>query len=73
MTDGYRFDPVDMERMRTLGRLSPGRRLRLMLNARDLALGLMRGRLHRRYPELSPRDLNMKLLEELERVQKRGT
>ncbi len=69
MSDKYRFDPVDIERMRALGRLSPGRRLRLMLNARKLALGLIRGRLRRRYPKLGSRDLNLKLLEELERVQ----
>jgi hypothetical protein len=47
----YRFDPVDVEQMRLLSRLSPGRRIRVMLDARELAVGLIRGRLRRRYPE----------------------
>ena len=62
----YRFDPVDLEQMRLLGRLSPGGRIRLMLDARELAVGLIRGRLRRQYPDLSPRDLNLKVLEEIE-------
>jgi hypothetical protein len=32
----YRFDPVDLEQMRWLGRLPPGRRVRVMLEAREL-------------------------------------
>lgn len=66
----YRFDPVDLEQMRLLGRLSPGGRIRLMLDARELAVGLIRGRLRRQYPDLSPRDLNLKVLEEIARVQR---
>lgn len=63
----YRFDPVDKTQLRLLGQLSPARRLRLMLDARELAVGLIRGRLRRRYPNLSPQEINMKLLEELAR------
>ncbi len=66
----YRFDRVDKTQMRLLGRLSPARRLRTMLDARELAVGLMRGRLRRRYPNLSPREINLKLLEELARAQR---
>jgi len=66
----YRFDPVDLEQMRLLGRLSPGGRIRLMLDARELAVGLIRGRLRRQYPYLSPRDLNLKVLEEIDRAQR---
>lgn len=71
MTTSYRFDPVDIERLRQLARLTPAGRIRLMLNARELAVGLIRGRLRRRYPDLSRVDLNLKLLEELENAEKR--
>jgi hypothetical protein len=66
----YHFDPVDLAQMRLLGRLSPAQRLRTMLEARELAVGLMRGRLRRRYPTLTSREINLKLLEELARVQR---
>jgi hypothetical protein len=64
----YRFDPVDLEQMRLLGRLPPGRRIRVMLDARELAVGLIRGRLRRQYPDLPPRALNLKVLEEVARA-----
>ena len=64
----YRFDPVDHEQMRLLGRLSPGGRIRVMLDARELAVGLIRGRLRRQHPDLSLRELNLKVLEELDRA-----
>lgn len=64
----YRFDPIDIEQVRLLGRLSPGRRILVMLDARELAVGLIRGRLSRQYPGLSLRALNLKVLEELDRV-----
>ena len=64
------FNRVDMTQMRLLGRLSPAQRLRTMLDARELAVGLMRGRLRRRYPNLSSQEINLKLLEELARAQR---
>jgi hypothetical protein len=67
-TSNYRFDPVDLEQMRLLGRLSPGQRIRVMLEARELAVGLIRGRLRRQYPDLSPREINLKVLEEIARA-----
>jgi translation initiation factor IF-1 len=69
MKPSYHFDPVDLDQMRLLGKLSPGQRIRVMLDARELMVGLIRGRLRRRYPHLSPRDLNVKVLEELERLE----
>ena len=63
----YRFDPIDIVEMRRWARLSMGQRLQVMLNARKLAMGLMRGRLRKQYPDLSVEELNLKLLEELER------
>ena len=69
-TPGYRFrfDPVDKEQMRLLSRLSPGGRIRVMLDARELAVGLIRGRLRRQFPDLPLPKLNLKVLEELERA-----
>ena len=64
----FRFDPPDRALLHLLGELPPQRRICLMLDARQLAVGLIRGRLHRRYPELSPSALNLKVLEELERA-----
>jgi hypothetical protein len=70
MMTTYRFDPVDLELVRLWGQLSPGQRIRVMLDARELAVGLIRGRLRRQYPHLSPREINLKLLEELERAKR---
>lgn len=61
----YRFDPVDLVEIRRWTRLSVGQRLHVMLNARKLAMGFMRGRLRKRYPNLSIEELNVRLLEEL--------
>ena len=66
----YRFDPVDIELMRLRGRLTPGQRIQALLDARELAVGLIRGRLRRRYPDLSPRELNLKVLEEIARAKR---
>jgi len=65
----YRFDLVDLDLMRLRGRLSPGQRLQAMLDARELVVGLIRGRLRRQYPDLPPREINLKVLEEIARVQ----
>ena len=66
----YRFDPVDLEQMRLMAQLSPGGRIQVMLDARELAVGLIRGRLRRQNPELSLALLNTKVLEEVARVQR---
>ena len=39
-----------------------------MLDARERAVGLIRGRLHRPYPDLYPRELNLKVLERARRT-----
>lgn len=63
------FDPVDVVQMRLIAQLSAAGRIDLMLSARAFAIGLIRGRLKRLYPGLSPEALSMKLVEELSRVQ----
>ena len=64
----YIFDPVDIVQMRLRASLSTARRIQVMLDARELAVGLMRGSLYKRYPELSDREINLKLIEELSHV-----
>jgi hypothetical protein len=66
----YRFDPVDVDLMVVRGRLSPGQRIQAMLDARELAVGLIRGRLRRRFPDLPLAALNLKVLEEIDRVER---
>ena len=66
----YRFDPIDLEQVRSWGRLTPGQRIQVMLDARELAVGLIRGRLRQRYADLSLGELNLKVLEEIARVQR---
>jgi hypothetical protein len=60
-----RFDPVDQQQVLLLSKLPPEKRLRLMLEARQLALGLVRGRLRQQFPQLSDAQLNLKALEAL--------
>ena len=69
----YRFDPIDHELMRVRGRLSPGARLQAMLAVREWVVSAMRSRLRLRYPDLSPEEINLKVLEELERAERRQT
>ena len=40
----YRFNPIDVEQIRLSARLIPGQRIQRMLDARELAAGLIRGR-----------------------------
>jgi hypothetical protein len=68
-TTGH-FDPVDVEQMRWRGRLSAGQRIQALLDARELAVGLIRGRLRRTHPDLSLAELNLKVLEEIARAQR---
>lgn len=67
----YHFDPVDLEQMRLLGRLPRGRRLQSMLDARELAVGMIRSRLRKLYPTLSAIELNHKVLQEIDDVANR--
>ena len=66
----YTFDPVDIVQMRLRASLSPARRIQVMLDARELAVGLKRGRIRKRFPDLSDREINLKLVEELSHVRK---
>ena len=64
-----RFGPVDIELLYIRSKLSPSQRLQAMLDARELIVGLIRGRLRQQYPHLSTREINLKVLEEIDRAQ----
>ncbi len=67
MLDELRFDSIDLLQMRLLLQLPAHKRIRLMLEARELAVGLIRGRLRQRYPDLSSSEIGLKVLEETTR------
>ncbi len=71
--DGFQPDPPDQKLVQLLAHLPAAKRVRVMLEARELAVGLIRGRLRRRYPDLSVEALNLKVLEEISRGEKRTT
>jgi hypothetical protein len=66
----YYFDPIDIDLLHIRSQMSPGQRLQAMLDARETLVGLIRGRLRQQYPRLSNQELNLKVLEEIERAQK---
>ena len=61
------FDHIDRTQMQLLGRLTPAGRLQLMLHAREMAVSLKRGRLRRRYADLSSIELNLNMSYAVER------
>jgi hypothetical protein len=61
----FRPHSVDLMQLRLLANLPAHRRLRVMLDARELAVGMMRGRLRKEFPNFTPIQLNLKLLEEI--------
>jgi hypothetical protein len=65
------FDPPDLVQVRLLKNLPGAQRVRTMLEARELAVGLIRGRLRQCYPDLSINALNLKVLDEIEHASKR--
>ena len=58
----------DMQLLQLRLTLSPGQRIQAMLDARALLVGIIRGRLRKKYPDLSEANFNMKVLEEIERA-----
>jgi hypothetical protein len=65
------FDQPDIQLIRARARLSPGERLVAMLDAREWVFAAARARIEKRHPELSPVEVNLKVLEEIERAKQR--
>ena len=64
-----KFTHTDIELLRLRLSLTPGQRLQAMFDARFLLVGMIRGRLRQQYPNLPDAELNLKMLEEIERAQ----
>ena len=63
------FTHTDIELMKARMKLSPGQRIQAMLDARALLFGIMRGRIRQQYPDLAERAFNVKVIEEIDRIQ----
>lgn len=63
-----KFTNTDIELMRLRLLLTPGQRIQAMLDARTVLVGMIRGRLRQQYPDLPVAELNLKLLDEIERA-----
>jgi hypothetical protein len=63
-----KFTYTDMDLLRLRLGLTPGQRLQAMFDARALLAGIIRGRLRQQYPDLPNPELNLKMLEEIERA-----
>ena len=57
------LEPIDWQQLELLARLSPAQRFLAMAEASEFSLAGLRGAFHKRFPELSPSELNMKVLE----------
>lgn len=64
-----RFTHTDIDLMKARMKLSPGQRIQAMLDARALLFGIMRGRIRQQHPDMSNRELNVKVIEEIDRIQ----
>ena len=64
----FRPHHIDREQLKLLLTLPAHKRVRVMLDARELAVGMMRGRIRKKHPNLPLNMLNIKLLEELSRA-----
>ena len=67
---GGKITHIDFELMRLQMKLTPGQRVLAMLDARELTVGIMRGRLMREHPELSHREISLLIIEEIERAKR---
>jgi hypothetical protein len=65
MTEASPWGPLDLEQLRLLARVPVAKRVRTMLEAQALAMSIVRGRLRRRCPHLSQREINLLVLKEV--------
>lgn len=64
---------TDIDLLRARMKLTSGQRLQAMIDANAVLTGIIRGRLRTRFPDLSDRDLNLKVIEEIERAKRLST
>lgn len=55
-------DPIDFEQLVLLGRMPPAQRVRAMLATENWIRAGIRGTLSRRFPHMSQRELNLRVL-----------
>lgn len=65
-----RFTHTDIDLLRARMKLPPGQRIQAMLDAHALMVAVARGRLRVCHPKLSERELNLKVVEEMERTKR---
>jgi len=56
------LDPPDWVQMRLTAKLSPAERILAGMRAQAFAMSMLRGAFHKRFPELTQSELNMKVL-----------
>lgn len=56
------FDPIDWQQMQLLAQLSPAQRTLTMVRAAEFVRAGLRAAFHRRFPELSDAEINMKVM-----------
>ena len=56
---------VDLETIKLIGKLTPAKRVRNMLEAQKFAMSIIRGRVRRRFQNLSQIEINIKVFEEI--------
>jgi hypothetical protein len=56
------LDRIDWVQLQLTAHLSPGQRILAAMHAQAFATASLRGTFRRRFPELSPAELNMKVL-----------
>ena len=66
MADHIRIDPIDPVELKLTLALSPAQRVQRLIDARTVLVALVRGRLSAEHPDLSMRELNLKVIERLD-------
>lgn len=72
MDSKFRFDPIDKQELARWLCLSDTQRIQTMLESREFVCAIIRGDLSIRYPNLPISEMNLKVLEEIERRGKRS-
>ena len=55
-------DPIDFQQLELLGKIPPEQRLLTMMSTAEWVLAGLRGALSNKFPEWSPRELNLRVM-----------